>query len=166
MIEIGSGLATLLGAAVGAGASFATISLQHRKERRTWWDSTRKDGYVRFLGSSHAYFLALMDLRHGLKRSHADIDGLYRQANQLRSQMVMAAAEVDLVSPARTRDAAQRLMNHLSATNDTLFAAKRASTGPSLAEYRDFDRDYQTVVDAFVSAAAADFSATRSRARG
>ena len=158
MIEIGSGLATLLGAAVGAGASFATISLQQRKERRNWWDSTRKDGYVRFLGSSHAYFHALMDLRHGLKRSHADIDGLYRHANQLRSQMVMAAAEVDLVSPGRTREAAQRLMNHLSATNDTLFAAKRAGAGPSLAEYSDFDREYQAVVDAFVTAAAADFA--------
>jgi len=52
-------------------------------------------------------------------------------------------------------------MAHLSETNDTLFTSKRASRGPSLAGYRDFDRAYQAVVDAFVTAAAADFAGAK-----
>lgn len=161
MGEISSGVATLLGALVGGGVSVTTMWLQFRKERRTWWDSSRKESYARFLGASHAYFLSLMDLRYGLKRSPADIDGLYRHANQLRSHLVMAMAEVDLVARAQTRAAGRQVIDHLSATNDSLFDAKREGSGPELPAYRDFDSDYQAVVSTFVDAATADIRVGR-----
>lgn len=161
MNDIGSGLATLLGASLGAGVAFISMWLQFRHARRSWWDSTRKDSYARFLAASHAYSLALMDLRHALKRSHANVGDLYNQANKMRSELVMTMAELDLVARTSTKSAGHALMEYLTTTNQTLFDAMNNASGPGLPPFRDFDSQYQSVVAKFIAEATTDLSAWR-----
>jgi hypothetical protein len=145
-------VATGIGAAVGAFATFSAQWLQWRRERAARWDVSRKETYSQFLSASEQCHSALWQIAYSAKRDRdKEFPADWDKANAAYKDLTYQRDAVELLAAPASANAAQEVFKRLQDFKQEIYE-KYKSNRQALRDEEDYLAVYQPLRDAFLAA--------------
>jgi hypothetical protein len=147
---------TLGGAIVGGLAGVGGQWLQWRRDRTTRWDTSRKEIYAQFLGTSERTQEALWRVVYGIthRRSSDQLSDRWREANRLWSEMTSQRELVILFAATRpTANAAQAVTDQLRTFKDEIYTNQHEGATAQFKTEDEYQKSFAALRDGFLQAA-------------
>jgi hypothetical protein len=116
------------------------------------WDAIRREVYGSFLAKSSACHASLCRVAWRIdpkrERRQDEIDSRWREANELRSDVIALRGQLDILATDPTRKAAAAIVERLDALNAELYSHDRNRTRPQ--SEGEYNASYGTLRDGFV----------------
>lgn len=146
-------VATGIGAAVGAFATFSAQWLQWRRERAARWDVSRKETYAQFLAASEQCHSALWQIAYSAKRGRDnELSAGWDKANVASKDLAYQRDAVKLLAAPASAGAAQAVFERLQDFQREIYEKIHADRS-ALRDEEGYLALYQPLRDAFLAAA-------------